>query len=89
MSTLAGERKPRIYLFYKLEHVENALSNWLGEVLPDEPISLLRVSLPADAKTKNIKFYVDVEVEYELCVYTTIPPEYIKIITKNIDTYFK
>lgn len=84
LSTVAGESKPTIYLFFNLGAVEEALMNWLGEYLPeDQPLSLLKVILPPGTKSKK----GENEFGYEKLVFTVIPPECIEVLTKDIDTF--
>src|SRR5208282_6194720 len=51
-----------IFLFEDMETMEDALSNWLGdEFEEDEPLTLLGVELPPDAKNRT-----DDSADYEI-----------------------
>lgn len=71
------ENNPAIYLFNTLEDVSNALMNWLSDEFDEEQLALLKVSLdtpPADS-------------HYETVIDSVIPPDKIKVLTKDIDTF--
>ena len=77
------EREDGIYLFNSVEDAETALGSWLGDAFDDEfaddeePMALLEVELPPDAKL------VPTPAEYETVVTTPIPPQFIKVINRN------
>ena len=80
LSTIAGESKPRIYLFKNLEDVEHALENWLGDYISDdEQLALLKISLPKEMRPRKEGF------EYQ--IFKTIQPENIEILSDDIDNY--
>jgi hypothetical protein len=74
-----GENEDAIYLFKTMEAVENALMNWLDVEFGDEPLTLLGVELPPNAKTLPTTAH-----EFELMIATPIPPEYLQIISEDI-----
>ena len=45
-SRMLGESLDAIYLFREREAVDDALGSWLGDALPDVPLTLLRVQFP-------------------------------------------
>ncbi len=67
-----GEIEDGIYLFPSMDDLENALSNWLGELYDDDEIELdiFEVTLPEN-------FPLESDVEYEVRSLTQIPPKYI------------
>jgi len=72
------EQEDGIYLFKTLEDAEDAVTNWLGDEFEDaEPLALLEVTLPPDAKI------LPSTADYELVVGTPIPSEYIEVINEN------
>ena len=74
LSTLAGEGRPAIYLFRTLDAVEDGVANWMGDYLPDdEPLALLKVTLPADVRTKRNAN----QFGYEFIVHQPIPPDHL------------
>ena len=68
-----------IFLFEDMETMEDALSNWLGdEFEEDEPLTLLGVELPPNADI------APETVGFEINVLSSIPPEFIEIISEEI-----
>lgn len=47
-----------VYLFKSHVDAEDAVTNWLGDEFEDEPLSLLRVRLPIDARITQEAFEV-------------------------------
>ena len=77
-SEAAAESGPAVYLFPSRAHAEEAVMNWYGdEVEDDEPLALIRVSLPPK------KFELKSEVPYEFYATETIPPKFLKVLTRN------
>ena len=77
-SQLIKEIEPGIYLFTSKIAAEDALSSWLGENLPVEPVSLLKVN--------NVEIdenWVTARVGYEKVCTNVIPPENIEVIDKD------
>ncbi len=90
LSILAGEAKPTIFLFPNLETVEDALMNWLGDYLPDEPLALLKVVLPPGARPKRSALQDEEtgeEIGYEFKVYVPISPENLEVLSMNVDHF--
>jgi fatty acid/phospholipid biosynthesis enzyme len=77
------ETEDGIYLFKTMEGVENALSNWLGEEFEDDSLTLLGVELPPEAQ-KRLNEQGDDHASYEIVVTTTIPSQYIQILSEDI-----
>lgn len=73
----AGEETPAIYFFVTEADVENALMNWLGEEMVDEPISILEVRLPRPFLSALSRDGFEVS-----CV-QHISPEYIQIFEEH------
>lgn len=73
-SRMLGEELGAVYLFPSLEDLDNALSNWLGELFDEEgSLALLQVDVAG----------IDVEwgeVEYEILSFSTIPPANITVL---------
>lgn len=72
-----GETMERIYLFPDIQAMETALSSWLGIEFENEygenvELCSLEITLPDTFPTYSP------EVEWEICCYQTIPPEYIQ-----------
>lgn len=65
-SLMLGESKDAIYLFPSIENMENALSNWLGELFEDEEVLVV---LEVDILGLDI---VQSEAEYEILCFETI-----------------
>ncbi len=42
----ASESVPRVFMFPSLDQAHDAISNWLGDSLGDEPLSILKIQLP-------------------------------------------
>ena len=69
-----GEEREAVYLFPSQKDMDNALSNWLGELFDDsEELAILQV----DVSNANIERG---EVEYELLGYSVIAPENITVL---------
>lgn len=74
----AGERSQKmgdhgIYLFGSTEDAEDAVMNWLGnEFEEDEPLTLLKVSLPAGARVTREAF--------EIVCHEPIPADHIEVV---------
>ena len=73
-SRMLGESLDAIYLFREREAVDDALCNWLGEALPDIPLTLLQVKVPDGATL------VETTAEYEIVVANRIPPQNIAVL---------
>lgn len=71
---MLGESENAIYLFPSIEDMENALSNWLGELFEDEDVL---VALEIDTTELNI---IQSEAEYEILCFETIVPSRIKTL---------
>ncbi len=72
-SELLGEAREMVYFFGSMQAVEDALSNWLGEALDDEPgaISVLAVD------RSGLELVSD--AGYELACRHLVPPENISL----------
>ena len=72
-SALLGETKEMVYFFGSMLAVEDALSNWLGEALDDEPgaISVLAVDRSG--------LHLVSDAGYELACLRLVPPENISL----------
>ena len=72
-SALLGEAKEMVYFFGSMLAVEDALSNWLGEALDDEPgaISVLAVDRSG--------LHLVSDAGYELACLRLVPPENISL----------
>jgi hypothetical protein len=75
-SRMLGESLDAIYLFREREAVDDALCNWLGEELPDVPLTLLQVKVPDGATL------VETTAEYEIVVANRIPPQNIAVFER-------
>jgi hypothetical protein len=85
LSMLAGEGNPAIYLFRTLDAVEDGVANWMGDYLPDdEPLALLKVTLPMGVRTKRNAN----QFGYEFIVHQPIPPENLEVLSTDLDNYF-
>jgi hypothetical protein len=72
------EQEDGIYLFKTQDDAADAVTNWLGDEFEDrERLALLEVTIPPDAKV------LPSTADYEIVVSTPIPPEFIKVISKN------
>lgn len=73
-----GEGKPAIYFFPTIEDAHTALNQWFGNEFSDEArIALLAISVPDGVELHS-------DVEYERHVYCSIPPQNIRVLTKDI-----
>lgn len=69
----AKETEPGIYLFPSYEAVEDALTNWLGELFPDEvELAILKILIPNDKVSQLVS-----RVGYEYVSLQPIPAPYI------------
>ena len=68
-SRLLGESRDAGYLFRDRDAVDDALGSWLGDALPDVPLTLLRVTVPENATL------VPTTADYEIVVADRIPPD--------------
>jgi hypothetical protein len=72
------EQEDGIYLFKTLEDAENVVANWLGDEFNEaEPLALLEVTLPSDAKI------LPSTADYEIVVGTPVPSEYIEVVDED------
>jgi len=71
---MSGESLNAVYLFKEREAVDDALWNWLGDALPDVPLTLLQVNVPHGATL------VETTAEYEVVVADLIPPQNIAVL---------
>jgi len=76
-SVAMGEESPAIFLFPSLDDLENALDNWLGSEIDDEIFALFEVIIPPHIES-------EVTTGYEISVYTTIPAEYITLLSDDV-----
>lgn len=77
-SSAAAESMDAVYLFQSRSAAEDAAMNWYGdEVDEDEPLALIRVLLP-----KKVEPVSD-DVEWEVKVTQIIPPENLKVLSRN------
>lgn len=77
-SALLGERKEMVYFFSTMLAVEDALSNWLGEALDNEPgaISVLAVECS--------ELHLVRGAGYELACPHLVPPENISLAFTDV-----
>jgi RNA:NAD 2'-phosphotransferase (TPT1/KptA family) len=68
-SRLLGESRDAVYLFRDRDAVDYAVGGWLGDALPDVPLTLLRVTVPANATL------LPTNADYEIVVADRIPPD--------------
>lgn len=80
-SEACGEQIPAIFLFASQESMENALTNWLGEELGDERITILEIRLP---KSYEDDLVFDPAVGYEVRCLRDIPPDYIVFLNEDM-----
>jgi hypothetical protein len=80
-----GERSKKIgepaavFLFPSEEDAETAVGSWLGdEVDEDEPLALLRVTVPPEIKVEQTQ-----GADFDCWSRERIPPECIQIVDKN------
>jgi hypothetical protein len=73
------ETESNLYFFPTKDAAEDALMNWLGDEFPeDEPLALLAVS------SKGLEGKFTPGAEYEYTVSTVVPPQNLKVLSKNI-----
>ena len=78
---ISGEQSA-IYCFPDKDSVSNALMNWLGDEFDeDDQLALLSID------TTNLHGNYTPNAEYEISITDTIPPENIKILSKDVDSY--
>lgn len=77
-SVLLGEAKERVYFFASMLAVEDALSNWLGEALDDEPgaISVLAVDRSG--------LHLDSDAGHELACLHLVPSGKISLAFQDV-----
>lgn len=72
------EPTPAIYLFPSLADVDAAISGWMGNTFSDEArLALLAVTLPSNVSMRS-------DVEYERAIHSPIPPENIRVLTRDL-----
>lgn len=77
-SAIAGETVPAVFCFSSLDDVENALTNWLGDLFDEEePLSLLRVSLDSTAVLGE-------GAGYEVVVLSPIRAEGVTVLLQDV-----
>ena len=76
-----GESNPAIFLFVDVEAVENALSNWLGELFDDDqPLSLLMVDV------EGLSFVeVDGVAGFEAHATLPLEPSRLTLVSRDLD----
>ena len=68
-----------VFLFNDLDSLEDAISNWLGDLFDeDDELVILEVLIP-----ENVLVYSNDLVGYESYVEYCIPPEYINVYHDN------
>lgn len=67
-SSKIGETEKQIYFFYDQEMLNDALMNWLGDLLDESRIAVLTVQVPNDW-IEPINYLTD----YEACVKRVVP----------------
>jgi hypothetical protein len=70
----AAEPIPVIYLFASPTEAEEGVINWLGDELPEGPLILLEVALPAGIPYRRVAF--------EIQVFGTIPPGDLRVLAR-------
>lgn len=75
-SAAAAESSPAVYLFRSRADAENAVLNWFGDETDEEPLALIRVELPKKVEATS-------DVAWEFQVTETIPPKFLKVVTRN------
>ena len=77
---IEGE-KPAIYCFPDKNSMEDAVMNWLGDEFDeDEPLALLEIF------TTGLKGQVTDGAQYEVAITSAIPPQNIRIISRDLAT---
>jgi hypothetical protein len=75
------DEKPAIYCFPDKNAMEDALMNWLGDEFDeDEALALLEIY------TAGLKGQVTEGAEYEVAITSAIPPQNIRIISRDLAT---
>jgi hypothetical protein len=75
------DEKPAIYCFPDKNAMEDAMMNWLGDEFDeDEALALLEIY------TAGLKGQVTEGAEYEVAITSAIPPQNIRIISRDLDT---
>lgn len=73
-----SEPTPAIYLFPSLADVDDAINGWMGNNFSDEArLALLAVTVPLDISMHS-------DVEYERAIHSPIPPENIRVLTRDL-----
>lgn len=71
-----------VFCFPSIEHVEDAIVNWLGDEFDeDEQLALLAIN------TKNLNGGYTPNAEYEIAITSTIPPSHIDVVTNDLDNH--
>ena len=75
------DEKPAIYCFSDKNAMEDAMMNWLGDEFDeDEALALLEIY------TAGLKGQVTEGAEYEVAITSAIPPQNIRIISRDLAT---
>jgi hypothetical protein len=73
-----GEIAPAIYLFPSLDDVESAIQGWMGNEFSDEArLALLAVTVPPNIQVQSV-------VGYERAITVSIPPDQIRVLTRDL-----
>jgi hypothetical protein len=80
-SRLIKEKVPTIYVFPDIESLENGVSNWLGDAFDEETkLSILELTVPS-------AWVVREELQWEVKIMQTIPPENIRVMVPDVDEW--
>jgi hypothetical protein len=72
-----------VFCFKSIEDVEDALMNWLGDEFDDDTqLAILKII------GKGLEAPVEENNMYEVRFASKIPPENIKVVSKDADSYF-
>lgn len=75
-SKKAGEPGPAVYLFHDRDDMEDALDNWLGEEIGDEPVAIFLVKTDERVKP-GLARQPD---GFETTCILPIPPDLIRLV---------
>ena len=74
------EKVPAIYVFPDPTSLEDALTNWLGDEIPDAKLSILELIVPEDWINHD-------NLRWEARILRPVPPNMIKVVVPDIDDW--
>lgn len=81
LSRSAKEAEKAIYVFPDSTSLEDAMTNWLGDEMENESLSLLELTVPRDWVEQH-------DVRWEAQIRQPVPPDHIRVLVDDMDEWF-